>query len=55
MSQHTRFNRTSVIISVSWLYYNITYHTISCVCAMDIVISTESINMLEFILHVPAY
>jgi hypothetical protein len=45
-----RFNRTSVIISVSWLYYNITYHTISCVYAMDIVISIESINMLEHVI-----
>jgi hypothetical protein len=41
LSQHTRFNRTSVIISVSWLYYNITHHTIGCICAMDIVIYIE--------------
>jgi hypothetical protein len=49
-SQHTRFNRTSVIISVSWLYY-ITHHTIGCICAVDIVIYIESINMLELIIR----
>jgi hypothetical protein len=50
-SQHTRINRTSVIISVSWLYYNITHHTIGCICAVDIVTYIESINMLELIIR----
>jgi hypothetical protein len=51
LSQHTRFNLTSVIISVSWLYYNITHRTIGCICTVDIVIYIESINVLELIIR----
>jgi hypothetical protein len=44
MSQHTRFNRTLVIISVSWLYYNITHHTIGCICQVTCCTSLQKNN-----------